>query len=259
MPDNRLPSQSGKDRGVVQEIRTLNPLAIRDRRPELMDQPGLDPTVHGQALRAMGRINFFSRTVATLWRALAEAGLIAEQRPLRVLEIASGGGEVAIGLAQLGRRRGVPLEVHGCDISPTAVDHAQTAAAAAGLDDVRFQQFDALHDPLPDHYDVLLSTLFFHHLDEPDAAGLLARMAAAARRAVVVDDLVRSRFGYVLAWAGGRLLTRSPIVHVDGPLSVRAALSREEWRALFERAGLGGATFRPHWPERLLMLWGKPS
>lgn len=235
----------------------LNSLATRDRRPELMDQPGLDPTVHHQALRAMGRVNAVSRTANFLWQGLTAAGLV-DGRPLRVLEIASGGGDVAMRLAQLGRRHGVPLEVHGFDISATAVDHAQAAAQAAGLDAVRFQQLDALHDPLPDDYDVLVSTLFIHHLDEPDAVDLLRRMGAAARRAVVIDDLVRSWWGYVLAWAGGRLLTRSRIVHVDGPLSVRAALSPGEWRALFDQAGLHGATAEPHWPQRLFMLWSKP-
>lgn len=235
----------------------MNSLANRDRQSELMDQPGLDQIVHRQALRAMRRVNIVSGTAGALWRGLAAAGLVGT-RPLRIMEIASGGGDVAIGLAQLGRRHGVPLEVHGCDISCTAVDHAQAAADAAGLDDVRFRRCDAIDDPLPTDYDVLFSTLFLHHLAEPDAVELLKKMAAAARRAVLVDDLVRSRLGYVLAWAGGRLLTRSPIVHIDGPLSVRAAFSPDEWRALSERAGLRDATFRRHWPERLLMSWRKP-
>jgi len=70
--------------------------------------------------------------------------------------------------------------------------------------------------------------------------------------------LVRTRFGYALAWAGGRLLTRSPIVHTDGPLSVRAAFTLDEFGTLAERAGLRGATFRRHWPQRFLFAWRKP-
>ena len=49
----------------------------------------------------------------------------------------------------------------------------------------------------------------------------------ATRHAVLVDDLVRSRLGFALVLAGSYLLTRSPVVHTDGPLSVRAALSLE--------------------------------
>jgi hypothetical protein len=94
-------------------------------------------------------------------------------------------------------------------------------------------------------------------LHETDAERLLRNMAAAARRAVLVDDLLRSRTGYLLAWLGSRLFTTSPIVHTDGPLSVRAAFSVDEARALAERAGLTGAQFHRHWPQRFLLSWLK--
>ena len=42
---------------------------------------------------------------------------------------------------------------------------------------------------------------------KPDGVKLLERMAAATRRAVLVDDLVRSRLGFALVWAGSYLLT----------------------------------------------------
>jgi 2-polyprenyl-3-methyl-5-hydroxy-6-metoxy-1,4-benzoquinol methylase len=177
---------------------------------------------------------------------------------VRVLDIACGGGDVVIGLARLARRRGVPLEVDGCDVSPVAVTHAQAAARRAGVSAVHFFPIDALEDRLPGDYDALVCTLFLHHLAEPDGVELLRRMAAAARRVVLVDDLVRSRLGFALVFVGSYLLTRSPVVHTDGPLSVRAALSLDEARALAERAGLHGATFRRHWPERFLLSWRKP-
>ena len=102
-----------------------------------------------------------------------------------------------------------------------------------------------------------MCTLFLHHLSSEDARGLLQRMRHSARRLVLVDDLCRNRVGYVLAWAGGRLLTRSEIVHTDGPLSVRAAFTIEEVRQLAHDAGLIGARIRRHWPERFLLSWKK--
>ena len=77
-------------------------------------------------------------------------------------------------------------------------------------------------------------------------------------RAVLVDDLVRTRLGFALVWLGSYLLTTSPVVHADGPLSVRAALSISEALELAERAGLHGSTIRRHWPERFLLSWRKP-
>ena len=83
-------------------------------------------------------------------------------------------------------------------------------------------------------------------------------MKELASQRVLINDLRRTRAGYVLAWLGCRLLTRSPIVHVDGPLSVRAAFSLDEVRQLAEECGLSGATLTTHWPQRFLLDW-RPS
>lgn len=236
----------------------MTALEQRDRLPELMDQPGLDEQVHRQALRALGRTNAFSRVGSSLWRGLVELGAPWNAEPVRVLDIASGGGDNLLRLAQLARRHAVPLEAQGGDINPTAVAYAQAAAKRAGFTNVRFACLDALHDPLPQGFDVIMCTLFLHHLAEADLVDVLQKMAGAARRGVLVDDLLRTRFGYAIAWAGGRLLTRSPIVHTDGPLSVRASFTIDEFRALAERAGLRGTMIHRHWPQRFLFAWRKP-
>lgn len=235
----------------------LPDLDHRDRQPELMDQPGLDVAVHRYALASMGRVNRISFTARVIWRGLADLLDLSSTRRYRVLDIACGGGDLALRLNHIARRRGIALQADGCDVSPTSVAFASDAARRNGIAGARFFQLDALRDALPPDYDVLMCTLFLHHLEETDVVSLLNRMAASARRAVLVDDLVRTRFGYVLAWAGGRLLTRSPIIHTDGPLSVRAAFGLDEFRGLAARAGLEPFTIRRHWPQRFLMTWSK--
>lgn len=237
----------------------MTALEQRDRLPELMDQPGLDEHIHHEALRALGRTNAFSRVGSSLWRGLLELGAPWGTEPVRVLDIASGGGDNLRRLAKLARHRGVAFEAQGCDISPAAVAYAQEVTRNANIQNIHFACLDALDDSLPPDFDVIICTLFLHHLTDSDVVDVLQRMAVAARRGVLVDDLVRTRFGYALAWAGGRLLTRSPIVHTDGPLSVRASFTLDEFRALAERAGLRNATVRRHWPQRFLFAWRKPS
>ena len=147
------------------------------------------------------------------------------------------------------------MEFHGCDKSASAVAFATVAAAQRGQPAVQFFQLDIMEQPIPDGYDVVMCSLFLHHFEDGSAEGLLRRMKDAAGAAVVVDDLLRSRLGYVLCWVGCRLLTRSSMVHNDGPQSVRAAVTMPEAKALANRAGLHGATFQRHWPERFLMQW----
>lgn len=224
-----------------------------------MDQPGLDPAEHAAALRGLGRINRLSRSVSALWPPIARLAREREQpgELLRVLDLACGGGDVAVALARRAEKEGLGVRVAGCDVSPTAVALARRRAEAGGSD-VAFFECDVLAGPLPEGYDVITTTLFLHHLDEAQAVDLLRRMRLAAGRAALVDDLVRSRWGHALAWAGCRLLSGSRVVHHDGPVSVAAAFTLAEVQALAARAGWERATLTRHWPQRYLLAWNRP-
>jgi hypothetical protein len=73
-----------------------------------------------------------------------------------------------------------------------------------------------------------------------------------------VSDLVRSRIGLLLARVGTTILARSRVARIDGPLSVCAARTPAEYRALLDSAGLTGATVRRVWPERVVIVWRVP-
>lgn len=228
----------------------------RSRRPELMDQPGLEPAEHVRALQGLGRINVLSRVGSVLWPPIERLARLQgmNDRPLRVLDLATGGGDTPITLARRAAAKGLNVEIDGCDISSQAIDYAQGQTSARGIR-VRFFVLDALRARLPSDYDVLCCSLFLHHLGETDAIALLSRMAAAAQRLVLVDDLVRNRWGYLLALTGCHVLSSSRIVHVDGPTSVAAAFTPNEALSLAERAGLQGTSLTRHWPQRLLLTW----
>ena len=222
-----------------------------------MDDPELDERLHRQALLGLERINRISGVAAVLFRALRPLCDEIADRPLRVLDVGCGGGDVGIDIWRQAQRWGCDLEVGGCDISELAIRMATERASAAGVDAEYFQA-DVLIDGLPTDWDVFFCSLFLHHFDEERGIRLLQNMAGASRRVVLVSDLARTRPGYLLCWLGVRLLTRSPVVRVDGPLSVRAAFRAEEMGVMAERAGLGGARLTRHWPQRLLLHWTKP-
>lgn len=228
-------------------------LRARRHRPEVMDQPGLDAGLHAEALRGLERINWWSRTARLLWPWLRQAARAAGGRPLAVLDVATGAGDVPIRLWHLARRAGLALRLDGCDRSAFAVEYARRRAAAAGAE-VHFFPRDALAGELPGGYDVALCSLFLHHLTEEQAVRLLGRLAAAARR-LLVCDLRRGLGGMVFAQLGTRLLSNSPVVRCDGPLSAAAAFTCDEARALAHRAGLAGADVRAAWPYRFLLRW----
>ena len=61
---------------------------------------------------------------------------------------------------------------------------------------VGFFRLDALTEPMPAPYNIVMCSLFLHHLSDDDAVGLLGKMAGASRMVLVNDltkETVRSR------------------------------------------------------------------
>ena len=228
-------------------------LRNRDRQPEWMDQPDLDFELHAQALRGLSRVNRISGTSGSIWNQITDLFSESASGTIRLLDVACGGGDTAIGLKRMADRKRVPLEIVGCDISETALAFARDEAARKQAD-VTFVQLDVLAEGLPADFDVVYSSLFLHHLDEETIIRLLGAMRSVARRRVVIDDLLRTRLGFMLAKWGIRLLTVSKVCHFDGPLSVRAALTVEEAERLSEAAGWTGVEIHRKWPERFVMV-----
>ncbi len=172
---------------------------------------------------------------------------------MRVLDVACGGGDVLHAVATGARRRGVQVELHGCDLSDLALDRARTGHGVVA------HRLDALRDPLPGPFEIVTSNLFLHHLGHDEAVRLLGRMAAVTLESLLVQDLRRTRLGYALAWVGLHTLTRSDVARVDGLRSVRSAFTMAEANRLCADAGLRGARVTDVWPQRFLLHWRRTA
>ncbi|OYP33941.1 methyltransferase domain-containing protein [Rhodopirellula sp. MGV] len=225
--------------------------------PELMDDPALARSEHDAALRGLKRINRFSGSSRFLWSAIEAQIQAIDASTIRILDVASGGGDTVIALSKKAAKHHRDFQIDGCDISPQAVAHASEFAKTSSPLQNNFFIRDVLERGLPDGYHVIMCSLFLHHLSDSEAVQLIKTMAERCEHCLLIDDLRRTDFGLVLAWAGVRLLSRSPIVHFDGPQSVKAAFSDQETLRLAERAGLSGVNLRRHWPQRFLLSWCK--
>ena len=230
---------------------------------ELMDDPGLDPAAHARALRGLRRLNILSRAAAPVRAAARELLKSARLEPgrARVLDVATGGGDLLIALGRAGFGVGAGGRLVAVDVSPTALAIAQRNAGDGGIE-AEWVCADVLGGPLPlgdGAVDVAVCSLFLHHLDTAGVVHVLAEMARVSRVGVVVSDLVRSRAGLVMAAVASRVVTRSPVVHVDAVKSVRAAWSTDELAGLARQAGLAGANVTRVWPERMILAWRRPE
>jgi hypothetical protein len=161
---------------------------------------------------------------------------VPHDRALSVADVGGGTAAFAVRLAAWARRHGRPIRIVVVERDPTTL--ALARPIAAGYPEVLLVQGDAAALPFRAHtVDIVASSLTLHHLEPEQAVAGLREMTAAARIAVVVNDLLRKRLSLGLVWLVTRLLRCHPISRHDGPLSVRRSYSRDELRALAERAG----------------------
>jgi 2-polyprenyl-3-methyl-5-hydroxy-6-metoxy-1,4-benzoquinol methylase len=228
----------------------------RNRSEELMDQPDLPTDQHQHALHGLARLNRFTRIAKGMYRMIRARALRYPECTLRLLDIASGSGDLPIDWAKRADRDGLKLDIHTLDVSQVAVETQSRRAHEAGVQITPIQA-DCLGGPLPGQYDLITNSLFMHHLDPPDVIRLLETMNEAAVRDVLICDLERSRLNLAMAAIGAHAVTRSHVVHTDASLSVRGAYTIPEFRSLCEQAAITEAQVTRVIPCRFTASWSK--
>jgi len=155
-------------------------------------------------------------------------------RSLSVLDVGTGGGDLAPALFRWADRAGFDLDFVGIDDDRAAIDYARKTIRnpKARFEHVNLRDWDDV-----DRFDIVHMAITLHHFDRPEAEDALRRMAAMARVGVVINDLQR----HPVPFYAVQLVTavrRSPayVVH-DAPLSVNRAFTRDELSMLGRAAG----------------------
>jgi SAM-dependent methyltransferase len=198
------------------------------------------------SLADIDRLNSWFGGYALSLRAIRRlAAEVPRDRPLRVVDVGGGTAAFAVRVAEWARRRGRAVRVVVVERDAATLRLAREAVAS--YPEISLICGDAAALPFRERVaDIVASALTLHHLEPVEAAAGLREMAAAARIAVVVNDLLRRRLSLGLVWLATRLLGCHPISRHDGPLSVRRAYSRDELRALAETAGARRLTIREY-------------
>jgi ubiquinone/menaquinone biosynthesis C-methylase UbiE len=169
------------------------------------------------------------------------------QEPVRILDVASGGADIARAIAGWARDQGRAVAIVASDISYDFLLVARDRSRA--YPNLVFVVADARRLPFRDRsVHVATCSLALHHLSPEDGVLMLREMGRCATVGVIVNDIVRSWLGYGGAYVATRLGSRNPLTWHDGPVSVLRAFTAAEMAQLARRAGL-----RPvHW-ERFLL------
>lgn len=207
----------------------------------------LDLTVpHADREASLADVDRLSAWFGGHWVTVREVRRLARGPRVVIADIGGGSGALAAQIIAALTRDGRRARV-------VVVDRAARPLASA---DVLVVRADATALPLRDGaVDIVTASLLLHHLAPGAVVRCLGEMRAAARMAVVVNDLLRTRATLVLVWLATRLFARHRFSRHDGPLSVRRAYAASELTALAEKAGVPRLAIRRYpWLGRLVAV-----
>lgn len=220
--------------------------ARRSAAPELMDTEPVGFEEFRACLRDLATVNTLTlaRRPTLAWLAHATRGLRPGDR-LSLLDVGFGHGDMLRAIHRWCETRGLVPDLAGVDLNPWSAAAAREAtppemAVAYHTGDV----FDFVPERPPDF---VVSSLFAHHLPDPQVAAFLAWMERTAARGWYVNDLHR----HPVPYHAFRLLARAArwhrFVQHDGPVSIARAFRRADWVRLAAAAGLDARTVEIRW------------
>src|SRR3546814_130199 len=155
---------------------------------------------------------------------------------LSIVDIGSGYGDMLRLVHRWAARRGLKVSLTGVDLNPWS---AKAAAAATppgmAIKYVTADLFDYRPSQPPD---IILSSLFAHHLPDDSLVRFLRWMDASAGLGWFVNDLRRSPAAYRLFGVGTAVGGWPRFIRHDGLISITRAFVEADWERLLDCAAI---------------------
>ncbi|AZZ56796.1 class I SAM-dependent methyltransferase [Rathayibacter iranicus] len=196
---------------------------------ELMDDPDCDRALLDATYARFGTVNRLVAGWRGLYRSRVRPLLLRSDAPFRLLDIGSGGGDVARALAGWAREDGLRLSITAVDPDERASAFATSTPAPAGVEFRLASSTDLVAEGA--RFDLVTSNHVLHHLSPQALAALLRDSERLAPRALH-NDIERSRLAYTAYLLATRPLAAGSFLHYDGSLSVRRSFTAAELRAV---------------------------
>lgn len=169
------------------------------------------------------------------------------KQPLRILDVGCGGGDMLRAIDAWARARSLAVQLTGIDLNP----HAARAAVSFTCPRMGIQWITGDAFSYTGEADLILCSLFTHHLPTPEIARYLAWCERTARLGWFVNDLAREAIPYHLFGLVAKLAGWHRFVQHDGPVSFRRAFREDDWQRICSQAATGPVQMQRWQPARL--------
>lgn len=202
---------------------------------ELMDEPCTRKELRA-CLRDIARLNRWFLAYRPVLRWLDSLALRNLQRPIHILDVGCGYGDALRRIEAWARKRKIRVQLTGCDLNPDAVTIAADASSPASR--IEWIAADIFSYDGRRPIDIVISSLFTHHLKEAEIVQFLRWMEEHARVGWFINDLSRASTPYRLLKVISKAARLHPFVQHDGPASIARAFVPEDWHKMSAAAGL---------------------
>lgn len=184
--------------------------------------------------------------------------LLDAPRPVHIVDVGCGGGDMLRQVERWTRRRGISVRLTGIDLNPYAARAAREMTPASSA--IEWRTGDAFSFQPDQPIDYVISSLFTHHLPDPEIVRFLAWMENVAGRGWFINDLHRERLPYLGFQLLAKVMRWHRFVQHDGPISIRRAFRQGDWEAYLALAAIpdGRAKLQTFRPARLCVARVKP-
>jgi len=225
---------------------------------ELMDEPCSREEMRA-CLRDLARLNQWFLGYRPTLRWLERFQFSQNGRPAHIVDIGCGFGDGLRRIEEWAAQRRIAVELTGCDLNPDAV--AIAAEASPKRSRIEWVAADVFSFKTTKPIDIVVSSLFTHHLTEEQIVRFLMWMENVAQMGWFINDLSRASIPYRLLKAFSKLAGLHPFVQHDGPVSIARAFVAEDWRRICMAAELHARdiTIETFKPARLCVGRRKPG
>jgi ubiquinone/menaquinone biosynthesis C-methylase UbiE len=225
----------------------------RSTEKEMMDLPGNPKELLVADLRNLRIINRYLGGYRGVMKSLKQ--LVRKDRMSRfsLLDVGTGSADIPRVIVRWARKQCIEARIVA--LEPEPVTAAEAAHQTRQWPEITVIRGDGLMPPFQAaSFDFVLASQVLHHFSDEKITALLKTWSRLARKAILISDLVRDPLAYYGIRVITYLFTRNQMTRFDGPLSVRRALTLNEWRELFREAGVGRFRIIPIFPYRQLTV-----
>lgn len=228
----------------------------RSSETELMDEADIAFGEFHDCLKSLEIINHLTLAYRPTLRWLQPK--LQNDEPLNILDAGSGGGDMLRQVArkaenmQMNKKN---LSLIGVDLNAWSKRSAQTFSAPRSI---RYETGDIFEFEPETPVDIIICSLFTHHLTDSQLVDFLRWIDTRARRGWFINDLHRHPVPYYFIKAATRLFSRNRLIRNDAAVSVARSFQRKDWHRLLGRAGITeGVQIRRYFPFRLCLACDK--